>query len=89
MLQLRPLTPEEHITITRLRQSRTATTGQDPQAIERTRAAADLVRSFALFGFLEYLLWATQAVFLFLIVAEVRKMADRFADLFPSRSERG
>jgi len=30
--------------------------------VERARAAADLIRSYAFFGFLEYLLWATKAI---------------------------
>lgn len=30
--------------------------------VARAHAAADLIRSYALFGLLEYLLWATRAV---------------------------
>ncbi len=34
--------------------------------VARARAAADLIRSYAVFGFLEYLLWATRAIIVML-----------------------
>jgi len=56
----------------------------DAQEIERARAAADLLRSYIPFGFLEYLLWTTRAV---VLVTVMLKLLDFFARRYPPKSQ--
>lgn len=56
----------------------------DAQEIERARAAADLLRSYIPFGFLEYLLWATRAV---VLVTVMLKLLDFFARRYPPKPQ--
>ncbi len=50
----------------------------DEHAVERARAAADLLRSYALFGFLEYLLWLGKALVLLNVLAQWFRLMDRY-----------
>jgi len=56
--------------------------GADDKAVERARAMADLLRSYALFGFLEYLLWATRNV---LLIVTFWKMLASWERLLSSK----
>ncbi len=54
-------------------------TGSEPtdRDVERARAMADLIRSFAIFGFLEYLLWATRAVLMLVALLRMQASVER------------
>lgn len=54
----------------------------DELSIKRARAAADLIRSYSLFGALEYMRWATQAA---LIIYTINRTVDRFTRAFKPR----
>ncbi len=56
----------------------------DDKAVERARAMADLLRSYALFGFLEYLLWATRGV---LLIATFWKMLTFWERVFAPKRQ--
>lgn len=55
------------------------------QATARARALADLLRSYALFGLLEYLLWATRATLAVVVFAQWTRFGMHLISRRPDR----
>jgi hypothetical protein len=60
------------------------TSAADDHVIERAHAAADLLRAYSRFGFLEYLIWMSRAVIALLFISRWFASIER---LLPSKRQ--